>query len=200
MGIRSTSAASLSAALLVAVPLAVSGCSQPAPPPPDLAAIDKVAWAGELCGLVGRFAESQQGPGVDKSSAVAFKKSSVAQLANAERAAGTAIDGLRELPPSPIRDGDRVTDVFEQGFGQVQQVLRGAKGKAEQIDPANQQTLAAGMTAVQQELQKGQGIQFDAEFAEFDKNRELNDAARRAPKCQQLMTPPAPQGQPPAPR
>ena len=74
MNIRSTSVA-----VLAAVPLALAGCSQgepqqPAPPQqeqqeqpqqqeqgkPAQASSDGVAWAGQLCGLVGGFSAAQQ--------------------------------------------------------------------------------------------------------------------------------------------
>jgi hypothetical protein len=206
MRIRSTSLA-----VFAAVPLVLTGCSEGAqsgpaqsPPPPQAppaASPQSVAWADQLCGLVGGFQTSQkQGPGVDKSSAQAFKDSSVAQIDRAEKSAGETVGKLQAMPPSPIRGGDQVRDTFAVGFGQVRDLLGSARTKAEQVDISNQQAFVGGVTAVQQELKKGQSLSFGPQFAELDRNKELNAAAGQATSCKQL-TAPAPQpGQPAPPR
>lgn len=211
MNIRTTSVAALAA-----VPLALAGCSQPQPeqspqaqPPAEkpqgeqapAQGADGVKWVGQLCGLVGGFAQSQQkGPGVDKSSAEAFKQSSIAQIDSAEQAANDTVSGLQGLGPSPINGGDKVNTTFQDSFVQVTEVLRSAKGKAEGVDTSNEQTFKGGMLAVQEELKRGEQISFNKQFEEFDKNKELNQAAMKAPECQALMTPPAPPpGQQPPP-
>lgn len=207
MRIRSTSVA-----VFAAVPLVLAGCSQGAPPsspPPPQAApapapgnasAQGVAWADQLCGLVGGFSAAQkQGPGVDKSNAEAFKTSSIAQIDKAANAAGDTVTKLQTMPPSPIGGGDKVRDTFKAGFSEVQTILSSAKVKAEQVDTSNQQAFVGGMTAVQEELKKGQAINFNQQFAEFDKNKELNAAAGQAGSCKALAAPPQQPAQPPQP-
>lgn len=210
-------------AVFAAVPLVLAGCSQSGPAPQDGPAPqakppepqqappqpgpsgppvkpESVAWTGQLCGFVGGFAASQQqAPQVDKTTPETFKASSVAQMTAAEKSADDTLGGLQKMGPSPIAGADKVNETFQGGFSQVKDVLGTAKGQAEQVDTSNQQSLTAGMTGVQQQLQKGQGINFEAQFAEFDKNGELRDAAGHAPECQALMAPPqqAPQPQQP---
>ncbi|GAA4836899.1 hypothetical protein [Saccharopolyspora rosea] len=215
MKIRSTSVA-----VLAAVPLVLAGCSQGAPeaskpapqsPPPQAApqqpaaqphgeaSPDGVAWVGKLCGLVGGFTQAQQKlPGVDRSNTATFKQSSIAQLDAAEKSAEDTIKGLQQLGPSPIGGADKVNHAFVDGFGQVKDVLATAKGKAEQVDPGNEQAFQSGMSQVRDELQKGQNIKLGGELAEFDRNKELNAAAVQAPECKPLIQQP-PQ-QPGAPR
>ncbi len=192
----------------VAVPLVLAGCSQggsapqaedpaqsgpdapPEPPPAASQPVDPVAWTDQLCGHVGGFAASQQqAPKVDQSNPQAFKDSSVAQMTAAEKAANDTLDGLKAMPPTSIGGAEKVNSTFQDGFTKVADVLGGAKGKAQQVDPSNEQAFTSGMVGVQQELQKGQEINFDAQFAEFDKNKELRDAAMQAPGCQALMAP-----------
>lgn len=198
MNIRSTSVA-----VLAAVPLALAGCSneqpqQPTqqPPPPQeqqqqpqgaQAGADGVAWTGRLCGLVGGFSASQQqAPQVDKTNTDTFKATSVAQMTAAHDAADKTVTGLEQIGPSPIEGADQVAGTFKDGFTQVRDILTTAKGKAEQVDTSNQQAFTAGMTGVQEELKKGQQLDFSAQFAEFSKNQQLNDAAMKAPECQEL--------------
>ena len=206
MKIRSTSVA-----VLAAVPLALAGCSQgpqppeqppqqpPAPqqqPAPDQqpapnqqpqVSAEGVTWTGKLCGLVGNFSASQQqAPQVDRSNTDAFKNSSVAQMTAAEQAANQTVIGLQQIGPSPIKGGDQVAGTFVDGFSQVRDILGTAKGKAEQVDPHDKQAFTAGMTGVQDELKKGQQLDFSAQFEQFSKNAELNQAAMQAPECQQL--------------
>lgn len=170
--------------------------AQPQAPPPQ-AKPESIAWAGKLCGFVGGFAASQQqAPPVDKSNPEVFKGSSVAQMTAAEKSADDTLHGLQNIGPAPVPGADHVAQTFQGGFQQVHDVLDGAKGKAQSVDTSNQQAFTAGMTGVQQELQKGQGINFDAQFAEFDKNGDLRNAAGYAPQCQVLMKAPQPQ-QPP---
>jgi hypothetical protein len=205
MKIRSTSVA-----VLAAVPLVIAGCSQttpaaqqaPPPKPPQPAPVqvkpEGVAWADQICGLVGGFSASQrQGPQVDKTNTGTFKASSIAQMDSAEKSATNALDGLKKLGPSPIAGADRVNDSFQTGFVQVRDVLHAAKTKAEQVDVSNQQAFTSGMTAVQEELKKGQAITFDAQFAEFSKNTQLTAAAGQAPSCKALSAPPPQPNQPP---
>ena len=172
---------------------------QPAPQPPP-AKPETVAWAGKLCAGVGGFAASQQqSPQVDKSNPQNFKASSVAQMTAAERSADESLHGLQNLGPAPVPGADHVAQTFVGGFQQVHDVLDGARTKAEGVDTSNEQAFTAGMTGVQQELRKGQGINFDAQFAEFDKNAELRNAAGYSPQCQVLMKAPQP-GQQQAPQ
>ncbi|MBK0865591.1 MULTISPECIES: hypothetical protein [unclassified Saccharopolyspora] len=201
MKIRSTSVA-----VLAAVPLALAGCSQgpqppeqppqqppapqqqqPAPNQPAKVSAEGVAWTGKLCGLVGSFSASQQqAPQVDRSNTDAFKNSSVAQMTAAEQAANQTVTGLQQIGPSPIKGGDQVAGTFVDGFSQVRDILSTAKGKAEQVDSHDKQAFTAGMTGVQDELKKGQQLDFSAQFEQFSKNAELNQAATQAPECQQL--------------
>ncbi|MFR9728938.1 hypothetical protein ACL03H_06865 [Saccharopolyspora sp. MS10] len=205
MDIRSTSVA-----VLAAVPLALAGCSQseppaqPAPEPPQeqqqppgaQASPEGVAWAGKLCGLVGGFSTSQQqAPPVDKTNTDTFKATSVAQMTAAEAAANEAVTGLERIGPSPIRGGDQVAGTFVDGFTQIRDILTTAKGKAEQVDTSDQQAFTRGMTGVQEELHKGQQLDFSAQFAEFSQNQELNAAAGQAPQCQELTASAAEQQQ-----
>jgi hypothetical protein len=212
------------AAVLAAVPLALAGCSQsgsdeqasapqPAPPPqaapqpappqpqqpaPPPASPQAVAWSGQLCTLIGGFAASQQqAPPVDKSNPEVFKNSTVSQLNSAEQAADTSLQGLEHIGPGPVPGADHLAQNFAGGFHQVHDVLDAAKTKAQGVDTGNQQAFTAGMTDVQQELKKGQGLNFDSQFAEFDKNVDLRNAAGYAPACQALMKAPQQGQQPP---
>lgn len=155
-------------------------------------------WVGSLCGLIGGFAQSQQqGPQVDQSSPEAFKQSSIAQIDSAEQSANQTVSELQGLGPSPINGGDKLNSTFQEGFVQVTDVLRSAKGKAEQVDTSNEQAFTQGMTEVQNELKRGEQINFQEQFTEFDRNQELNQAAMQAQECQALMAPPQQPGQPP---
>jgi hypothetical protein len=192
MRIRSTSVA-----VLTAVPLALAGCTQEGPaqaPPPKPAPAAPaapnpagVAWTGRLCDLVGGFADAQQHlPQLDKSSSEAFKNSSVGQITASEKAAQDTLDGLGTLGPSPIPGTAQVPDIFSKGFVQMRDILDAAKTKAQQVDTQNQQTFTAGMTGVQQELQKGQSVNLSSALTEFDKNPQLTAAAVQAPGCRAL--------------
>lgn len=202
MKIRSTSVA-----VLAAVPLALAGCSQAAPPqsaPPQPAQppqapsqpapnqqqpvnADGVAWTGKLCGLVGGFSASQQNAApVDRTNTETFKSSSVAQMTTAEKSANDTVTGLQQLGPSPIQGGDQVAGTFVDGFSQVRDILTSAKSKAEQVDTRDKQAFTSGMTGVQEELKKGQQLDFSAQFSELSKNKLLNEAAGKAPECQAL--------------
>ena len=170
---------------------------QPAPQPPP-SSPQAVAWSGQLCTLIGGFAASQQQSApVDKSNPEVFKNSTVSQLNGAEQAADTSLQGLERIGPGPVPGADHVAQNFAGGFHQVHDVLDAAKTKAQGVDTGNQQAFTAGMTGVQQELQKGQGLNFDSQFAEFDKNVELRNAAGYAPACQALMKAPQQGQQPP---
>lgn len=207
-------------AVVATVPLALAGCAQggpaPAPPPPPDSAAQRapaskpapggagaepVAWTNEFCGLVGGFtASQQQGPPVDKSSAEAFKSSSIAQLDSAARSANDTLQGLRAMKPAPIPGAQGVADTFEQGFVRVLDVLHSAKAKAEQVRTGDKQAFTSGMVAVQQELKKGQGINFAGGFAKLNDNKALNSAAAKAPACKALMKPAQPPQQPQPPQ
>ncbi len=202
-----------SVAVLAAVPLFIAGCSQGAPeqppakpaaqqpaPAPAQPAVspEGVKWVDQLCGNVGSFAaaQQQQGSAIDKSNTETFKSSSLAQIDSSTKTADETLKGLTDMGPSPIPGADKVNDTFKGGFVQVRDVLNGAKSKAEQVDTSNEQAFTSGMVGVQQELKKGESINFDAQFAEFDKNQELNAAANQAPACKALMAPPQQPQQP----
>ena len=197
MKIRSTSVA-----VLAAVPLALAGCSQAAPPQPaqppkppaqqqppqqQPVAAEGVAWTGKLCGLVGNFSASQQNAApVDRTNTDTFKNSSLAQMAAAEKAATDTVSGLQQLGPSPVPGGDQGAHTFVDGVSQVRDILTTAKTKAEQVDTRDKQAFTQGMVGVQEELKKGQQLDFSAQFAELSKNQQLNEAAGKAPECQAL--------------
>lgn len=194
---------SLSAAVCAA-PLLIAGCgSAPAPdaapppkPPPPKVSAEKVGWANQLCGLIGGFMTTQKsGPKVDKSNTQAFKDSSIAQIESAEKNAGQTQDGLRAMGPAPVPGGEQLTESFVNGFGQVRDVLNSAKAKAVTVDTHDQQTFTEGMVGVQQELKKGEGLNFGKEFSRLERDPELNGAAAGAPACRSLSAPP--QGAPP---
>lgn len=214
-------------AMLVAVPLALAGCSQGAPqtaaptsPAPSTATSstatpstaapssesgapdsESVAWTSRLCELIGGFAASQQGgPAVDNSSREAFKSSLVVQLDSALQAAGDTLTGLREMRPAPIEGGDGVTDAFEKGFVRTRDVLTTAKAKAEGIDTSSKDSFTTGKQAVQKELKKGQAIDFGAVFTRFNENRALVAAAAEAPSCKTLTNSRSQAPQPQQPR
>lgn len=208
---------SMSVAVLAAVPLAVAGCSQEAPSAPPAqsqapqnqapqnqaqapqnqpgqaqpkpaASPEGIAWVDQMCGYVGGFAAAQKNaPAVDKSSTGKFKESSVVQMTAAEKVADDTVNGLRGMPPSPVEGGNQVSNTFADGFVQVRDILTNAKGKAEQVDPSNQQAFAAGMVGVQEELKKGEGLSFQPQFTEFSKNPELATAADQAPQCRAMV-------------
>lgn len=186
MGIRSV----VSAAVVAA---AVTGCTPaapqpPAPPAPTTPGATGVAWTGRLCGLISGFIAAQQhGPPQDKSSAKALKASTVAQLSASEKAADDTINGLQTMGPSPIPGAEPMPGALANGFRQVRDVLDTARTKAERIDATNNQTLAAGMAGVQQELQRGQAINLSSALAEFDRNPQLSAAAAQAPACKTLI-------------
>lgn len=166
---------------------------QPAPPP---ASPQAVAWTGQLCTSIGGFAASQQqSPQVDRSTPETFKSSSVQQLTAAEQAADTSVQGLEHIGPGPVPGADHLAQNFAGSFHQIRDVLDAAKSKAQGVDTSNQQAFTAGMTGVQQELKKGQSLNFDSQFSEFDQNAGLRNAAGYAPACQALMKAPQQQGQ-----
>lgn len=166
---------------------------QPAPPPSSPQA---VAWTGQLCTFVGGFAASQQhAPQVDRSTPENVKKSSVTQLTAAQQAADASLHGLERIGPGPVPGADHVAQNFAGGFHQIHDVLDAARTRAQGVGTADQQAFTAGMSGVQQELKKGQGLNFDSQFTEFDKNVELRNAAGYAPPCQALMQAPQQQGQ-----
>lgn len=168
---------------------------QPAPPPSSPQA---VAWTGQLCTSIGGFAASQQqAPQVDRSTPENFKNSSVTQLTAAQQAADTSLHGLERIGPGPVPGADHVAQNFAGGFHQIHDVLESARTRAQGVDTTNQQAFTAGMSGVQQELKKGQSLNFDSQFTEFDRNVELRNAAGYAPPCQALMQAPQQQGQQP---
>jgi hypothetical protein len=188
------------ATALAMIPLGLTGCAskssstgQAAPAPPSAAA---VAWTGQLCGLVGGFVTAQhQVPALNKSNTQTFKDSSVAEISASEKAASDAYTGLRGMGPSPIPGTSSIPGNMAQSFGQVRDILDSAKTTAQQVNTSNEQTFVQGMTAVQQQLQKGQSVNFGANLAAFDKNPQLAAAAAQAPTCKSLMKPP-PKGKP----
>ncbi|MGP4018303.1 hypothetical protein [Saccharopolyspora sp. 5N708] len=183
MKIRSTSIAALAA-----IPLALTGCA--AAPPPQAAAPspDGVAWVGRLCGLVSGFSATQQQlPGVDRTNTSTMKKTVIERIGAAERAADDTVRGLQGLGPSPIDGADVVNTGFQQGFTQVRDILHTAGGQAQQVDPTDQQRFQAGMTAVQQELQKSGQLNLQDKL---EQNEELNAAAHQAPECKSFFAPP----------
>ena len=206
MKLRSTSVA-----VLATVPLVLAGCAQggpgaqpaqpPAPPKAAAPSPEGVAWVGRLCGEVGRFSAAQQNkPGVDKTNTSSYKKSVVDQITASAQAADDTVRGLQSLGPSPVPGADKVNEGFAQGFVQVRDILRTAQDKANQADPSDQKRFQAGMTAVQEELNKGQQLNLDGVVSQLGDNQELNLAAQEAPECK-MFTQPPPQQQPPqAPR
>jgi len=169
---------------------------QPPQPPPPPASPQAVAWTGQLCTSIGGFAASQQqSPQVDRSTPETFKSSSVQQLTAAEQAADTSVQGLEHIGPGPVPGADHLAQNFAGSFHQIRDVLDAAKSKARGVDTSNQQAFTAGMTGVQQELKKGQSLNFDSQFSEFDQNAGLRNAAGYAPACQALMKAPQQQGQ-----
>ncbi|MBA8826551.1 hypothetical protein FHX42_003930 [Saccharopolyspora lacisalsi] len=200
---------------VVTVPLALAGCSQggapssasPGTPPasgtqsaPERSAPagDSVAWANEFCGLVGGFTAAQkQAPPVDKSSPEAFKASSIKQLESTSQDARDTLGGLRGMKPAPIPGAEGVVNTFERGFVRALDVLNSAKAKAEKVDTSDKRAFTSGMVAVQQEVKKGQGINFSAGFSKLNNSGKLNSAASKAPTCQALMKPAKPEPQQP---
>lgn len=183
-----------------AVSLAVAGCAggpapapQAAKPAPAQPPVGPVAWSNRLCGLIGGFMAAQlSGPQVDKSTPEKFKASSIAQIDSAAQTAAATQEGLRAMGPAPVAGGEHLTGSFVAGFGKVQDVLHAARARAEAVNPADQQAFTAGMTGVQEELRKGEGLNFSQEFAEFEQQPELNAASGQAPACKALTAPPPP--------
>lgn len=175
---------------------AVTGCTQAAPPPPVAPpppaatgpGTADVAWSDRICDLVSSFLAAQQhGPPVDRSSTQALKASTIAQISASEKAADDTVKGLQAMSPSPIPSAEPIPATLANGFRQVHDVLDAARTKAERIDATNNQTLAAGMAGVQQELQRGQSINLNAGLVEFDRDPRLSAAAAQAPTCKTLM-------------
>ncbi|KEI43707.1 hypothetical protein [Saccharopolyspora rectivirgula] len=158
-----------------------------------------VAWMGELCGLVGQFSQAQQNlPEVDRTNTETFKNSALGQIDVASRAADDTVRGLQQMGPSPLEGGDQVNDSFERKFTEVRDILFAAKGKAEQVDVSTQESFQQGMTEVQQELKKGEQLDFNEQLDALESNPELRSAVQQAPQCQIFLAPPE-QQQPPQP-
>ncbi|GAA4611787.1 hypothetical protein [Saccharopolyspora hordei] len=196
-----------SLAALAAVPLVLAGCAggggqgaapQPAPKPPAPSA-EAVAWAGGMCDLVTGFSESQENlPAVDRSNTAAMKESVIERIDAAARSADDTARGLQDLGAPPVEGAEQLGAGFQQSFTQIGDVLRGAREKAEQVDPTDKQRFQDGMTAVQQELDKGGQLELQDELAQLEQNQELNAAVHQAPECASFFEPPQPpQQQPP---
>lgn len=214
MNIRMTSVA-----VLAAVPLALSACGTPqaGDPEPKAPTAEQVQWAGKMCGAVTGFSEKQQQlPQVDKTNTQTVKDSVITRLDAASGAADETVNGLKGLGPAPIEGADQVNQSFQQGFGQVRDVLKQARAVANQIDVNDKQKFNEGIAALQDQLKKSNQIDLGSKFGKLEQNPELKRSAQRAPECkpffqqnqqqQQNQQPPqqpapeqqAPQQQPPA--
>ncbi|MDA3624833.1 hypothetical protein [Saccharopolyspora oryzae] len=186
-------------AVLAAVPFALAGCAggpaAPAPPPEPSA--QAVNWTGKVCGLVSGFSESQQHmPGLDRTNTTSVKKSVIARIDAAEKSADDTVRGLTDLGAPPVKGAEQIGTGFQEGFSEVRDVLRGARGKAEQIDTGDKQRFEQGMADLQKELDKGSHLDLKQKLVQLEQNAELNAAAHRAPECQPFFTKPKDQ-QPP---
>lgn len=195
MNIRKTSVA-----VLAAIPLALSACGTPqaGAPEPKAPTPEQVQWAGKMCGLVTGFTQKQQQlPVVDKTNTQTVKDSISSRLDAASGAADETVNGLKGLGPAPINGADQVNQSFQQGFGQVRDVLEQARAVAGQIDVNDKQKFSQGITAVQNQLKKSNEIDLGAKFGKLEHNPELKRSAQQAPECkpffQQKPQQPAPQ-------
>lgn len=207
MNIRTTSVA-----VLAAIPLALSACGTPqaGAPEPKAPTAEQVQWAGKMCGLVTGFSEQQkQLPKVDKTNTQTVKDSVIHRLDTASGAADDTVNGLKGLGPAPIQGADQVNQSFQQGFGEVRDVLEQARAVAKQIDVNDKQKFNEGIGALQDQLKKSNQIDLGSKFGKLEQNPELKRSAERAPECkpffqqkpqQQQPAPqqPAPEQQPPA--
>ena len=188
-------------AALAAIPLALSACGsaptpapEPAPQKAAAAGPESIEWSGRLCGLVNDFSASQKNlPAVDKADTSAMKNSVVSRLDTASKTADDTVRGLQELPPSPVEGGDQVSKGIQDGFVQIRDILVGARGQADQVDPNDKQKFTEGMTALQAELQKSSQVDLNSKFGALEENKQLAEAAKQAPACQPFFNP-APQG------
>ncbi|MER7010624.1 hypothetical protein ABT324_04250 [Saccharopolyspora sp. NPDC000359] len=190
---------STSIAVLAAVPLALAGCAggpgaAPAPAPkPSAPSAEAVAWTGKMCGLISGFSASQQNlPEIDRSNTAAVKDSVINRIDAATRSADDTARGLQDLGAPPVAGAEQLGDGFQASFTQVRDLLSGARAKAEQVDPTDKQRFQEGMTAVQQELDKGGQLNLQDELTQLEQNQQLNAAARKSPECQPLLGGPQP--------
>ncbi|MBF6510976.1 hypothetical protein IU422_24920 [Nocardia farcinica] len=198
MKLRSTSIAALAAA-----PLVLAGCAggpagaPPQAPQPPAPSAEAVAWTGKMCGLVSGFSTAQKNlPELDRSNTATVKDSVIKRIDAAAQSADDTVRGLQGLGAPPVEGAGQVSAGFQEGFTQVRDLLRGAREKAEQADPTDKQRFQQGMTAVQQELDKGSKLDLKDKFVQLEQNQQLNAAAHRAPECQPFFTKPQ-QQQPP---
>ncbi|MFC7341094.1 hypothetical protein [Saccharopolyspora griseoalba] len=202
MNIRRTSVA-----VLAAIPLALSACGTPqaGAPEPKAPTTEQVQWAGKMCGLVTGFSQKQkQLPPVDKTNTQTVKDSISARLDAASGAADETVNGLKGLGPAPINGADEVNQSFQQGFGEVRDVLKQARAVAGQIDVRDKQKFNEGVAALQNQLKKSNQIDLAGKFGKLEQTPELKRAAERAPECKPFFQQkpqqqqPAPPQQPPA--
>ncbi|MGW1678462.1 hypothetical protein [Saccharopolyspora sp. NPDC002376] len=181
-------------AVLAAVPFVLAGCAGGpvnAPGQPPEPSAEAVNWTGRVCGLVSGFSESQQRmPELDRSNTAAVKKSLIARIDAAEKSADDTARGLKDLGAPPVKGAEQIGVGFEDGFTEVRDLLRGARGKAEQIDTGDKQRFEQGMTDLQQELDKGSHLDLKQKLVQLEQNAELNAAAHQAPECQTFFTKP----------
>lgn len=191
-----------STAVLAAVPLALAGCAggpagAPEPPAPPAPSAEAVAWTGNMCGLISGFSAAQQNlPELDQSNTGTVKDSVITRIDAASKAADDAARGLQDLGAPPVEGAEQLGTGFQQSFGEVRDLLRGAREKAEQVDPTDKQRFQEGMTAVQQELDKGGQLDLTDKLVQLEQNQQLNAAAHQAEQCKPFFAKPQ-QQQPP---
>lgn len=148
---------------------------------------NKVSFMGDLCGAVSKFLVPAVSMKPDTSSQAATVKSLTQQLGAMSKGADDATADLKRVDTTKVPDGQLVIDDLQKAFGQIKATVEQTRQKLTEVDPDNQQAVAAAVQDASKGLSGLSSMQNPLDQPNL-RSADMEAAAEQAPKCQQIKT------------
>lgn len=146
---------------------------------------NKVSFMGDLCGAVSKFLVPAVSVKPDTSSQAAAVKSLTQQLGAMSKGADDATADLKKVDTTKVPDGQLVIDDMQKAFGQIKATVDQTRQKLTEVDPNNQQAVAAAVQDATKNLSNLGGLQNPLDQPNL-RSADVEQAATQSPKCQQI--------------
>jgi len=164
-----------------------TGASGSPAPTSSAATVDpnKVSFMGDLCGAVSKFLVPAVSMKPDTSSQAAAVKSLAQQLGAMSKGVDDATADLKKVDTTKVPDGQLVIDDMQKAFGQIKATVEQTRQKLTEVDPNNQQAVAAAVQDATKGLSGLGGMQNPLDQPNL-RSADMEQAAAQSPKCQQI--------------
>ncbi|MCE7003849.1 hypothetical protein LWC34_13565 [Kibdelosporangium philippinense] len=149
---------------------------------PNPAQID---FADDVCDAVAEFVVPAAGARPDTSSPAAAVNSYKVQLAKVSDGLRDATEGLNDVNPAAIPDGQATVDDLRATFAQMKQAVDTNKAKLDAVDMTNQKAMTTAVQEVNKEMVNLAASKNPLSQPALN-TPQMEQAAAQAPECQKI--------------